>query len=920
MDAAVLIVAQPADASVAQAARVVDHAAEVAITRPREQFAPSPVAGMVIAVAGPVVPVLTIDGIATPLAPDDPQALDEVVDFLYRAYGDDRRYYLGSLIEQRRAALNAGPAFETPTSEPGFPDPRPPYTPAERDAEFAALDRLAQAVSAAWDRLYLRVGVLLEFVDTAARLAMHDEIEKARSLAAYNRYGLARNEEDDEVTVANTDVFRQLADGLRRLAQRREELRETETAETVAGYIGFAALLRYLYSGSGGVFEDPGVRLSRQLQQSVARARIDAAEAYADTLRTLAETFPLAWHLDDDLSSEADDATIGDWSVAQLRRTHEALSEIYRGAVLRDPPRFTTNDPVATVLHDAESEWSVWQYAQVVSLGLVRSNQPPGTLAWCASMEALHRIAEQRLPREEDNGWLFGALLLLASFIPGIGKFVAVYNVLAITYSTYQNIVEAIHQRTAHLAALDPVSVLAVPDVPLGAVVTMSLLNVSFALLPVGHGLVRFTNFRYYANRLLYVARKFCLGLWFIRQLTGGRSIQVAYRNRAVIALVQASQRKALRGMEDIFMEIRTAEAASEAAAGAVGATVTAGESTAARATVELARQDVNRLIAALAEASVTRSLTAGTQSETFPPTQGGGGSSTQPPTSGTTSPTTASYSRSIPDIEQLLETPALLEHAVDDFTTLLRKKATSFPSNLFEDRDFIRTVLLQTLAAFRQYTSTYTLRRQLAEGLSLQEARTLDVDGIVNHIAGKVNELLAMRYGGLAERLTAEATARYAVAQSGTWEYPRRATQLEIDTGTGYKLAQDLGAYSRGTGPNQGKLRLWAWAQITFGDQQHLLVQTGSDLYRLRVPGAKIRIDGIEYDVELQVVGSPPLPGSAAAANTAIIGAATRAPSPDVASGLAYYGVISFKLPWSSEELRTIVREVLRRANKLGQ
>jgi hypothetical protein len=132
--------------------------------------------------------------------------------------------------------------------------------------------------------------------------------------------------------------------------------------------------------------------------------------------------------------------------------------------------------------------------------------------------------------------------------------------------------------------------------------------------------------------------------------------------------------------------------------------------------------------------------------------------------------------------------------------------------------------------------------------------------------------------------------------------------------------LAQDLAVYSRGIGPNQGLIRLWAWGHITFGDPMHLLVQTESDFYRFGTPGARMRIDGAEYDVGMQVVGDPPLPGSAAAANTAIIGAATRAPSADVASGLAAYGVISHRLPWTSDELRMIVREVLRRANKLGQ
>ncbi|MFF4364366.1 hypothetical protein [Streptomyces sp. NPDC001604] len=923
MESLALVIAEPADAGSAQAARFVSDVVNSTVRHPSEQFVSSPVAGVLSAVAEPVVPVLQVEGVPVPLDPADRETLDQITDYLYCTRGSGQRFYLTTLIDNRRAFLSRSYTGDTPPSEPGIPQPAPPHSPAARDAELAALDRLAPAATAAWDRLYVELGVLLELVDASARQVMQEEILKARELADYAKYGLARDKESGQVTVADTETFGRLAAGLRRLAGLRDDLRAAERDETYAGLPLYAAMLTYLLQGSGPITDDPAVQQTGGLVEHAARARIAAALAFADELRAVAAEFPVAWRLEDDLTAQSADDAVLTWVVDELQRTHEALDEIHRGAVLRDPPRFIAQDPLAAVQDDARAEWSVWQYAQVVSLALARSHHVPGSLAWCAAMEVLGRIAEMRTPREEGGGWLFGAALQLLLLIPVVREAVLVFQLLVAAAVAYRNIAEAAHQRTAHLVALDPVSVLAVPDVPLTSIVLTSLAQAGIAALAAAGPLrtaagaaARWASplptLQYYANRTLYACRKFCVGAWFLARATGGGSMQIAYRNRAVIALIEQSRRQAIREMGEIFLEAR---AEAQAATADVGAAAPA----AGQAASDAAEQEVARLVAALMSVTGTATPSAAMQTAVVPPAQGGGDSATRPPASGTVSSTSgAAVSCSIPDIEQLNQNPALLDQVVADVIAMMEVAAADIPADMVEDRAFVRVVVLQMLNAYRTYTSTYTLRRQMAEGISFEEARTLDVDGIVNHIAGKVNELLAIKYGALTSRLMAEAVSRYEAAPAGDWEYPRLAAQMEIDAGNGFRLAQDLVTYSRGTGPRQGLVRIWAWGQITLGDPTHLLTQTESDFSRFGTPGAKILIDGVVYDVEMQVVGGPPLPGALATDTTAIVGSATRAP--DVAAGLAGYGVVTQRLPWNAQGLRTIVREVLRRANKLGQ
>jgi hypothetical protein len=271
-------------------------------------------------------------------------------------------------------------------------------------------------------------------------------------------------------------------------------------------------------------------------------------------------------------------------------------------------------------------------------------------------------------------------------------------------------------------------------------------------------------------------------------------------------------------------------------------------------------------------------------------------------------------------DLERLEASATLMAAATAFVVSLAHKVAPTLAAYLAESDSLSRALTWQILGSARTYTGTTVLRREIAEGRKLEEARISDVEGIVNYAAGKVNELFVLHHGELHSRLFAEALARYSVAPPSTWDYPSLASQVEIDTGKGFRLAQDLLVFSPGRGAAAGLIRLWSWGQITMGDPEHLVQQTDSDFYRLGRPKARMRINGTVYDVASQIVGGPPIPGTPIAATTGVLGASVQPPGGLITQGLMKRGVAYVPLPWSAQDLRTLVRTVLLRAGKLGQ
>ena len=106
---------------------------------------------------------------------------------------------------------------------------------------------------------------------------------------------------------------------------------------------------------------------------------------------------------------------------------------------------------------------------------------PPGSLGWIAAMEIL---AQRARPNESDShiGWLFDAAWAALIALPVVGEAAALISLLVAAWRAYEHITEAEHQQTAHLAALDPMSSLAVPDVDLTLVVLLSLAGVGLSL------------------------------------------------------------------------------------------------------------------------------------------------------------------------------------------------------------------------------------------------------------------------------------------------------------------------------------------------------------------------------------------------------------------------------------------------------
>jgi hypothetical protein len=70
-------------------------------------------------------------------------------------------------------------------------------------------------------------------------------------------------------------------------------------------------------------------------------------------------------------------------------------------------------------------------------------------------------------------------------------------------------------------------------------------------------------------------------------------------------------------------------------------------------------------------------------------------------------------------------------------------------------------------------------------------------------------------------------------------------------------------------------------------------------------------------FDLGRDVVWAPPTAEPSLASG--IIGAAARSPAASVATGLKKLGVTFLSLPWSADEVRALVREMLRLAGKLG-
>jgi hypothetical protein len=972
-----LVAARPASRVDLDRQRLVDGTRRAMVDERYERAVASPLSGGTALTVGPVVPVLPVDGIDVRLDPDDQAGIGWLVDLLFRSGGLHARGYLDVLIDGRRAVLRQpqrGDRPPTPPSEPGVdlaaaPASGMPLTEAARAAELQALDRLGATVERAWAALYARVGAHLDTVDAHARTVLRAEIAKARAVAAYDKAGLALDA-DGTAAVADQELFGRFAQAMRSLAGRRDAIhlasRDRTIAEGVLAAASLHALLRLLGGGPGSslteVVQDPGTAAAQGLRAGADRDLDAAVQAYAQALQQAAAQFPLAWHLDDDVAADDSDDDLLDWAAGQLGDTHEALDEIAEGALGREPTRFAAaRDPFAAVRAEADSTWSVWQYPQVVSLGVASARLAPGSLGWVAALEAQQAIKPEDLRPEDEScaGLLFDAALVVALEIPVVGEVVAVLSLVAAAWRAARQISEARHQRTAFRAALDPTSVLAVPDVPLAGIVIGAIVDVGVNLLVARRALAPLLRplgslLEDLANNGLYAARKFMVGASIINELMLGgfgasRTAAAAAGPQAVLALAGAAEREGAAGLRAVLDEARvaaeaTAKTGAAAATAGAGAARTAGTgaaragagSVAAGARTGAAKAAADRAAVLLGDLRRLAGLPPppGSTSATTPPRAGtpslarpgagGAPSVAKPPAPGTSSSSATAkppVPAPIPDIDRLLADETLLAAVVRQLVALARRLAPSLAEWLEGDPLLARAATLQILSALRAYTATFTFAKQAKEGATLEQLVPRDVEGIVQYLAGKLNELLAIRLGTLVARLFALANARWAAANPDDWGPPVLAAQVEISSDGKFLLAQDLVVVSPGRGRHAGRLRLWSWGQITLGDPEHLLLQTLSDLARLAAAGARLRVEGVGvFDLAHDVDWAPPLPGSDPRATTGVVGAATTAPSGSVAAGLGDLGVEFVDLPWSADEVRALVRELLRQAGKLGQ
>jgi hypothetical protein len=838
-------------------------------------------------------PGLSIDGVFVELDPDRPNDVYDLLDFVFRVHGLEARKVIWTALDR--------------ASEGRLREGEP----------------LRDAVTKGWQMLFAGIGGLLDVIDASARVVLREEIDKARELALLDKIGLTISK-DNVVTIADQGVFDDFKASLRSLLRERDELRQVDK-ELEDANSSLESILDILFGPQAGDGSDPRQSPAGELRDRAYQAYQAKAKKYGSDLSEAAKRFPVVWRLNDDLTVDPDDSEIRGWAVGQLTATGKALGELFAGGVERRRAAFgAAADPVAAVLDDAGSAFSVWQYPRVISMGCERVPMPPGSLGWIAAMEIL---AQRARPNESDShiGWLFDAAWPALIALPVVGEAAALISLLVAAWRAYEHITEAEHQQTAHLAALDPMSSLAVPDVDLTLVVLLSLAGVGLSLFGARKVLAPILDTG------VLLAKRFVIASAVVNRvmLSGPGVTRIGLRltNPGIVRLADSARAAADRDLRAFLAE-------AEEVARAKG--TAAAEEWAQR----LAKQGVH-YVAPSATATSVASAAAGASS----PAGGAAGqalnllasfagmtSAAAPGAPGSTTRTTAPERSRAPAILDVLNSPALLAAAARDLQEIARRFSPAIAKLLETEQMRVTSAMFLLLQRGQPYYSGTAQFLSQFPDKTFEKLVPGDANGYRTFLVGKLNEILIAADGRLRARLMEIALAGYRQEPSGLWSYPVVSEQARIDAGEGAGMrdAQDMIAVSYGMAKwLEGYVRVWAWAEIKTGSPAALLAQHDSAVWRLRQPNARLEIDGRPFDVFPYVIwgrgkfssGSP----------TMFIGAVHAPVDPAAVPGFVQRGIdpvddiLGFQpdettqMGWSRQELWNIVTAFLSRYGIIG-